>query len=110
MKKISYRIRAYDVTHKTQDVKNLDRKIAHFKKNKIVIIKKGLMKNFQGKVIRIKPIYSKNDFVALVRFKDLSKFTKGTVGTNKFWYKGKELRTTAKHYKTVLPRWSSDIK
>lgn len=103
--------RIKSVTNRTQDVDNLDRKIRHFMKHKNVVIKKGLLKNFSGRIVgKPIPLYSKNDFYAKVKFKDLSKSIKSIIGTNILTYKGKELKPTARKYKRILPKWSSDYR
>lgn len=107
----SYKISVRNIRRKTQDVVALDRKIKHFLKHKTVIINKGLLKNYKGIIVsKPVPIYTKKDFFVTVRLKDFSKSVKRVMGTNKFRYKGSELKPTAKTYKRVLPKWSSDIR
>jgi hypothetical protein len=119
-----FKMRVRDVTHKTRDVIRLDAKMARFRKNRLVTVRHGqltnrftgkpykhaLMGGFVGKIVKIQPVYSKNDFFAQVRFKDMSKALKSTIGINKFWYMGSNLRSISKGYHMVLPRFTSDVR
>jgi len=105
-----YSIRTYDITHKTRDISNLDRKIKHFLKHRNVVVTKGMSKNLQGRIVgNVRPLYSKNDFIARVKLKDLSKVARKVGGLDTFYYRGNDLKL-AKPYRRVLPKWTSDIR